>query len=98
MSTPVQATGSTAEDQTRADEGSRRVLVVALAANLGIAAAKFVAAAVTGSPALLADAFHSLAESGSERPLGVARARGPRPPGAARPPRRGRGGSRGAAR
>src|SRR5438270_4714138 len=85
MSTPVQATGSTAEDQTRADEGSRRVLVVALAANLGIAAAKFVAAAVTGSPALLAEAFHSLADSGNEVLLGEAQARGDRPPDADHP-------------
>lgn len=61
-------------------DGSRRVVVVALAANLAIAAAKFVAAAVTGSPALLAEAFHSVADSGNELLLGVAEVRGERPP------------------
>ena len=61
------------------DHGSRRVVVVALAANVAIAAAKFVAAAVTGSSALLAEAFHSLADSGNEILLGVAEARGGRP-------------------
>lgn len=61
-------------------EGSRRVVVVALAANVAIAAAKFVAAVVTGSPALLAEAFHSVADSGNELLLGVAEVRGDRPP------------------
>jgi cation diffusion facilitator family transporter len=63
-----------------AGEGSTRVIVVALAANLAIAAAKFVAAAVTGSSALLAEAFHSVADSGNEILLGVATVRGGRPP------------------
>jgi cation diffusion facilitator family transporter len=58
---------------------SKKVVVVALAANLAIAAAKFVAAAVTGSPALLAEAFHSLADSGNEVLLRVAQVRGDRP-------------------
>jgi cation diffusion facilitator family transporter len=58
---------------------SRKVVVVALAANLVIAAAKFVAAGVTGSPALLAEAFHSLADSGNEVLLRVAQVRGDKP-------------------
>lgn len=66
-------------------EGSRRVVVIALAANLAIAAAKFVAAVVTGSPALLAEAFHSVADSGNELLLGVAEVRGERPPDEAHP-------------
>ena len=61
-------------------EASTRVIVVALAANLAIAAAKFVAAFVTGSSALLAEAFHSVADSGNEILLGVATVRGGRPP------------------
>jgi cation diffusion facilitator family transporter len=46
---------------------------------VAIAAAKFVAAALTGSPALLAEAFHSLADSGNEVLLRVAQVRGDKP-------------------
>ena len=46
------------------EEGSRRAVLAALAANLGIAVAKFVAFAVTGATALLAEAIHSVADSG----------------------------------
>jgi cation diffusion facilitator family transporter len=61
-------------------EGTRRVIIVALAANLAIAVAKFVAAAVTGSSGLLSEAFHSVADSANEALLGVAQVRGQRPP------------------
>jgi cation diffusion facilitator family transporter len=56
------------------------VIAIALAANLAIAAAKFVAAAVTGSSGLLSEAFHSVADSANEALLGVASVRGERPP------------------
>jgi cation diffusion facilitator family transporter len=54
-------------------------VVVALAANLGIALAKLVAALVTGSSAMLAETFHAVADSGNEVLLLVAQRRSERP-------------------
>lgn len=45
---------------------SRRTILIALAINVAIAAAKAVAAAITGSSALLAEAAHSIADTGNE--------------------------------
>jgi len=45
---------------------SRRLVVLALLANLGIAITKFAAAAVAKSSAMLAEAFHSLADTGNQ--------------------------------
>jgi cation diffusion facilitator family transporter len=47
-------------------EGSQRAIVAALLANAGIAAAKFVGAAITGSSAMLAEGIHSVADSGNQ--------------------------------
>ena len=47
-------------------EGSRSAIVAALFANTGIAVAKFVGFAVTGAASLLAEAVHSLADTGNQ--------------------------------
>jgi cation diffusion facilitator family transporter len=59
------------------NEGSRRAIVAALLANLGIAAAKFVGFAFTGAASMLAEAVHSVADTGNQGLLflGGARAR-----------------------
>src|SRR5437870_4939314 len=44
---------------------SKRALIGALAANLGIAATKFVVAAITGSTVMIAEGIHSLVDTGN---------------------------------
>lgn len=56
------------------------VLRVALAANVGVAIAKFVAAAITGSSAMLTEAFHSVVDTANELLLLYGRARAAKPP------------------
>jgi cation diffusion facilitator family transporter len=46
--------------------GSRRAIIAAFLANLAIAISKFVAFAVTGSSAMLAEAIHSVADTGNQ--------------------------------
>jgi cation diffusion facilitator family transporter len=46
--------------------GSGKAIVAALGANIGIATTKFIAAAVSGSASMLAEAIHSLADSGNQ--------------------------------
>ena len=43
-----------------------RAVIAALAANLGIAIAKFAAFLITGSASMLAESVHSLADTGNE--------------------------------
>ncbi len=61
------------------------VLFGALFANLGIAIAKFVAAALTGSSSMLSEGFHSLVDSGNQLLLLYGQHRAKRPPDARHP-------------
>ena len=47
-------------------EGGTRAIIAALSANLGIAVTKFIAWMLTGSSSMLAEAIHSVADSGNQ--------------------------------
>ena len=64
---------------------SKFVLIAALAANLGIAIAKFVAAAMTGSAAMLTEGFHSVVDSLNQILLLYGQKRAARPADATHP-------------
>lgn len=53
-------------DAVGADGATRRTVLLAMTANLAIAASKIVAGAVTGSPAMLSEAAHSVADTVNE--------------------------------
>ncbi len=59
---------------------SRRAIVAAFAANLGIALAKLVAFVFTGAASMLAEAIHSIADTGNQGLLMVGAAGARRPP------------------
>jgi cation diffusion facilitator family transporter len=66
----TQSTPSTGPDVTQQQHGGghggTKAIIAALGANLGIAVAKFVAFLVTGASSMLAEAIHSLADSGNQ--------------------------------
>ncbi|CAN5333481.1 cation diffusion facilitator family transporter [soil metagenome] len=47
-------------------EGSKRAIIAAMSANLGIAVAKFIAWGVSGSSSMLGEGVHSLADTGNQ--------------------------------
>jgi cation diffusion facilitator family transporter len=79
MNAPPSQTPERAQDESLAS------VLVALAANTAIAIAKGAAAALTGSPALLAETLHTVADAGNEVFLYVAIRRSRRPADASHP-------------
>ena len=63
----------------RVDHGSRRAIIAAFLANLGIALSKFVAFALTGAASMLAESIHSLADTGNQGLLMLGGKRSRRP-------------------
>lgn len=61
-------------------DGSRKVIYAAILANMGIAAAKFVVALLSGSAAMLAEGIHSAVDTGHEMLLLVGEKMSTRPP------------------
>ncbi|MFD8717366.1 cation diffusion facilitator family transporter [Streptomyces sp. NPDC059629] len=72
--------GTESEKRPEADRRTRVTVLVALAANLVIAVAKAVGGVAVGSPALLSEAAHSVADSFNEVFLLAALRRSRRPP------------------
>ena len=65
-------------------DGSRKAIIAAFFANLGIAIAKFVGFLITASASLLAEAAHSLADTGNQALLLLGGSRAKRRPSASR--------------
>ena len=65
--------------------GSQKVVYAALLANISIAICKYVAAFLSGSSAMLSEAFHSTADAGNEVLLLIGIKRSSRPPDALHP-------------
>ncbi|MEV0354368.1 cation diffusion facilitator family transporter [Nonomuraea sp. NPDC050680] len=66
-------------------DGSHQATLAALAANVGVAATKFVAFFFTGSSAMLAEGIHSIADTGNQGLLMLGRRRAKREPSADHP-------------
>jgi cation diffusion facilitator family transporter len=64
--TPAAAGSGEAAAEHGGAHGGTTAIIAALLANLGIAIAKFVAFVVTGASSMLAEAIHSLADSGNQ--------------------------------
>ncbi|MDL2354813.1 MAG: cation diffusion facilitator family transporter [Pseudomonadota bacterium] len=74
---------SPARDQKKSD--TKKVIYAAVAANLGIAVAKFIVAAITGSAAMMAEGIHSAVDTGNEVLLLIGEKKSAQPPDAAHP-------------
>jgi cation diffusion facilitator family transporter len=72
-------------DGSNGRRGSVRAILYSLAANIAIAIAKLAGAVFTGSGSLLAEAFHSIADSGNEGLLLLGRSQARAPPSAKHP-------------
>ncbi len=59
---------------------SKKLIDAAIVVNLAMAICKYAAAAMTGSSAMLAEAFHTMADTGSEALLLVGMKRSSQPP------------------
>ena len=81
LSQPVTAAAPTA---TSADAtpppNSQKVIYAAIAANCGIATAKFIVAGITGSASMIAEGIHSAVDTGNELLLLLGERQGARPP------------------
>src|SRR5258706_11642393 len=66
-------------------EGSRKAIIAAFFANLGIAIAKFAGFLITRSAGLLPESGHSLADTGNQALLMLGSKRGKRPPDSVHP-------------
>lgn len=71
------------KDQKSSD--TRKVIYAAIVANLGIATAKFIVAAITGSAAMMAEGIHSAVDTGNEVLLLVGEKNALKPPDATHP-------------
>src|SRR3954466_9741953 len=66
-------------------EGSKKAVIAALGANLGIAVSKFVGFSLTGAASMLAEAVHSVADCGNQALLLFGSMRAAREPSAQHP-------------
>lgn len=69
-----------AVDSATMHEGGKKAIIAAFLANLGIAVVKFIAFFVTGAASMLAEAIHSLADTGNQGLLLLGGNRAAQPP------------------
>ena len=82
---PHEPTSPPAQPQPARPHDSRRAIVAAFLANLGIAVIKFAAFLVTHSSSMLSESIHSVADTGNQGLLMLGRARSRRPADARHP-------------